>query len=440
MSRYVTRKTPGDTAWFTHDRFGMFIHFGLYAMGGRGEWIRSQEYISDAEYQKFFEEFNPDKLDVRAWAKSAKAAGMKYAVLTAKHHDGFCLFDTKYTDFNVMNTPYGKDIVRDYVDAMREEGIRVGLYYSLVDWHHPDYTLDQWHPMRNTPDPAGFNRGRDMHRYAEYMRNQLTELMSNYGKIDILWLDFSMEKDPAFEKSHPCITTGKGRNEWESEKLIETVRKLQPDILIDNRADIEQDIFTPEQYLPRKWLTHPETGELVVWEACHTMSCSWGYYRNGENNKTPEMLIQALVRAVSLGGNLLVNIGPNGRGAIDRRDAAGLSAYAEWMDDHARSIYGCTMADAEFRAPEGCILTQSEDGKRLYVHLVEYPFHLLELHGFAGKVKYAQFLDDGSEIAFSEGGSKHISIGREEGDDLLVLYIPDRRPPVILPVIELILK
>ena len=210
MSRYVTRKTPGDTAWFTHDRFGMFIHFGLYAMGGRGEWIRSQEYISDAEYQKFFEEFNPDKLDVHAWAKSAKAAGMKYAVLTAKHHDGFCLFDTKYTDFNVMNTPYGKDIVRDYVEAMREEGIRVGLYYSLVDWHHPDYTLDQWHPMRNTPDPAGFNRGRDMHRYAEYMRNQLTELMSNYGKIDILWLDFSMEKDPAFEKSHPGITTGKG--------------------------------------------------------------------------------------------------------------------------------------------------------------------------------------------------------------------------------------
>ena len=157
MSSYVTRKTPGDTAWFTHDRFGMFIHFGLYALPARHEWIKNLEKIPEAKYDEYFKHFNPDLLDAREWARRAKAAGMKYAVLTTKHHEGFCLFDTKYTDYNVMNTPYGKDIVREYVDAFRADGLRVAFYYSLIDWHHPDFTLDQLHPRRDDADPAEFN-------------------------------------------------------------------------------------------------------------------------------------------------------------------------------------------------------------------------------------------------------------------------------------------
>lgn len=440
MSSYVTRKTPGDTARFTHDRFGMFIHFGLYALPARHEWIKNFEKIPEAKYDEYFRHFNPDLLDAREWARRAKEAGMKYAVLTTKHHEGFCLFDTKYTDYNVMNTPYGKDIVREYVDAFRAEGLRVGFYYSLIDWHHPDFTLDQLHPRRDDADPAEFNKGCDMHRYAEYMRNQVTELLTNYGKIDILWFDFSYGRDEAFEKCHPGIKTGKGKNDWEAEALIETARKLQPGIIIDNRTEIEQDIVTPEQYQVQSWPRHKETNELLVWEACQTFSGSWGYYRDEMTWKSPEMLIHMLIRTVSLGGNLLMNVGPTARGYLDRRAEDALAAYADWMKYNSRSIYGCTMAEPEFEAPNGCLFTQSEDGKRLYVHLIEYPFQFLELPGFAGKVEYAQFLHDGSEVLFNEGKPQHFSSDCTEKEDLLILNLPAVKPPMITPVIELFLK
>ena len=197
MSSYVTRKTPGNTAWFTHDRFGMFIHFGLYSMAARHEWVKSNEQISDEKYDKYFRLFNPDLLDARQWAKSAKAAGMKYAVLTAKHHEGFCLFDSAYTDYKSTNTPYGKDIVKEYADAFRDEGLHVGLYYSLIDWHHPDFTIDWRHPRRNDPNAEEENKHKNMHVYAEYMRNQVRELLTNYGKNDIHWFDFTNTKKPA---------------------------------------------------------------------------------------------------------------------------------------------------------------------------------------------------------------------------------------------------
>ena len=191
MTSYVTRKTPGDTAWFTRDRFGMFIHFGLYAMPARHEWIKNFERIPEAKYDKYFKYFNPDLFDAREWARQAKAAGMKYAVLTTKHHEGFCLFDSQYTDYKITNTAFGRDLVKEYADAFRAEGLRVGFYYSLIDWHHPDFTIDMHHPRRDDPDALQQNEGRDMRRYARYMRNQVTELLTNYGKIDVLWFDFS---------------------------------------------------------------------------------------------------------------------------------------------------------------------------------------------------------------------------------------------------------
>ena len=211
MSSYVTKKTPGDTAWFTHDRFGMFIHWGLYSMPARHEWIKTRERIPEEKYDKYFKYFNPDLFDAREWARQAKAAGMKYAVLTTKHHEGFCLFDSKYTDYKSTNTPCGKDIVREYVDAFRAEGLKIGFYYSLIDWHHPDFTVDMIHPRRDDPDAQKLNEGRDMHRYAEYMRNQVTELLTNYGKIDILWFDFSYsghDKPAGLE-----WTQGKGKDD-----------------------------------------------------------------------------------------------------------------------------------------------------------------------------------------------------------------------------------
>ena len=413
MTSYVTRKTPGDTAWFTRDR------------------------IPEEKYDKYFEHFDPDLFDAREWARQAKAAGMKYAVMTTKHHEGFCMWDTQYTDYKCTNTPAGRDLVREYVDAFRAEGLRIGFYYSLIDWHHPEFPIDHLHPRRDDENAEALNKTRDMHKYAEYMRNQVTELLTNYGKIDILWFDFSYSEVPADAK--PWMK-GKGKNDWEAEKLIALARRLQPGIIIDNRTEIEQDVWTPEQFQPTEWVKHPETGELVVWEACQTFSGSWGYYRDEQTWKNPEMLLRMLVNTVSLGGNLLMNVGPTSRGYFDARAQAALKVYADWMKFNSRSIYGCTMAEPEFVAPADCRYTQSTDGSRLYLHLFAYPFAHLQLKGLAGKVEYAQFLHDGSEILFTDGKMDHFGEGLPQNPDDLTLYLPPVKPSTLLPVVELFLK
>ncbi|MBQ6031194.1 MAG: alpha-L-fucosidase [Oscillospiraceae bacterium] len=440
MSSYATRPTPGDTAWFTRDRFGMFIHWGLYALPARHEWVKTRERMTDADYDRYFRRFDPDLFDPRDWARQAKAAGMRYAVLTAKHHEGFCLFDSQYTDYKATNTPAGRDLVREFTDAFRAEGLRVGFYYSLLDWHHPDFTIDVHHPRRDDPDARAQNEGRSMARYCEYVRNQVRELLTGYGKIDVLWFDFSYPEqcgtgDKAWMK-------GKGAEDWEAEKLIALARSLQPRILIDNRTGIEQDIWTPEQYQLGDWLRHPETGERLVWEACQTFSGSWGYYRDETSWKSPGQLIRMLVNTVSAGGNLLMNVGPTARGCFDRRACKALTVFADWMKYNSRSIYGCTMAEPDLLAacPRDCRMTQSQDGTRLYLHLFAYPFAHLELHGLAGRVEYVQFLADGSELRFTEGRAEHFSLGAAEGEDLLVIELPVQKPDGDVPVIELFLR
>ena len=184
----------------------------------RHEWVKTNENISEEKYDKYFKYFNPDLYDPKDWAHKAKLAGMKYAVFTTKHHEGFCMFDSMYTDYKCTNTPAGRDLVREYVEAFRAEGLRIGFYYSLIDWHHPSFTIDRYHPRRDDKDAFEQNKGRDMSIYAEYMRNQVRELLSNYGKIDILWFDFSYEAS----KSGPYAGTwmkGKGKEDWEADKL-----------------------------------------------------------------------------------------------------------------------------------------------------------------------------------------------------------------------------
>ena len=439
MSSYMTRKTPGDTAWFRHDRFGMFVHWGLYSMPARHEWIKNYECIPEEKYDKYFKYFNPDLYDPREWARMAKAAGMKYTIFTSKHHEGFCMWDSQFTDYKCTNTPAGRDLLREFVDAFRAEGLRVGFYYSLIDWHHPQFPIDKNHPRRNDPDAYEQSKGRDMKVYAQYMRDQVTELLTNYGKIDILWFDFSYPQNNG--TGDKAWMRGKGKDDWESEKLIALARSLQPDIMIDNRADIEQDVWTPEQYQPQEWVRHEKTGELVTWEACQTFSGSWGYHRDEQTWKSPEMLIRMLVNNVSLGGNLLMNVGPTSRGYLDRRAQDALKVYADWMRVNSRSIYGCTMAEPEFETPMDCRLTQSADGKRLYVHLFAYPFAHLHMKGLAGKVDYAQFLHDGSEILYAEGTVETYGDSPIPGrDDLLILHLPPVKPDCLVPVIELFLK
>ena len=442
MSSYKRKKTVGDTSWFVHDRFGMFIHFGLYSLPARHEWIKTMERISEEKYDLYFKHFNPDLIDCKEWARKAKAAGMKYAVLTTKHHEGFCLFDSKYTDYTVMNTPYGKDIVKEYVDAFRAEGIKVGFYYSLLDWHHPDFPIDVIHPRRE--DGEELDKGRDMKKYAEYMRNQVTELLTNYGKIDVIWFDFSYAKNPdpvkmlAFDKGNPPPDPnkkpwmqgngGKGKDEWESEELVKLVRSLQPDIIINDRLEIGGDTVTPEQSNTYSWRKDKETGEYLTWEVCHTFSGSWGYFRDETSWKSHKMLIDTLIKSVAYGGNVIMNVGPTSRGLFDHRADDALQAYADWMKYNSRSIYGCTMAEPEFTAPTGTFLTQSEEGDRLYIHLVDYPFKALVFDGLEGKVEYSQFLHDGSEILFTEKDGK------------VIFELPVVQPQKITPVIEVFLK
>jgi alpha-L-fucosidase len=427
---YTPAKTPGDTSWFVHDRFGMFIHWGTYAEAARHEWVRSREEIGEEDYQKYFEHFEPDLYDPQEWARVAKAAGMKYAVITTKHHEGFCLWDTQYTDYKAPNTPAGRDLLRAWVEAFRAEGLKIGFYYSLIDWHHPDFPIDIYHPLRNRPDVAELNKNRDVRKYADYMYNQVTELLTGFGKVDIIWFDFSY---PGREyKGLP----GKGHEDWQSERLLKMVREKQPGIIVDNRLDLpadQADIHTPEQFQPRGWV-HID-GQPVVWEACQTFSGSWGYYRDEYTWKSPEQLIQMLVNTVSAGGNLLMNVGPTARGLFDQRALDALGVYRDWIRLNARSIYGCTQS--EFEAPPDCRFTQN--GNRLYLHVFAWPFRHLHLDGLAGKVKYARLLHDASEIKFAKVQEHQMGM-MGTNPDTLILDLPVRKPEVVVPVIELFLN
>ena len=412
--------------WWTDARFGMFIHWGLYALPARHEWVKNHERMTNEQYQKYFDVFDPDLFDPHEWAKMAKDAGMKYVVLTAKHHEGFCLWDSKYTDYKSTNTPFGRDIIKEYVEAFRAEGLKVGFYYSLIDWHHPDYTIDRNHPLRQQSDSAydRLNKGRDMNVYRQYIKDQVTELLTNYGKISIIWFDFS------FPGKH-----GKGRDDWDSENLLKLARKLQPGIIVDDRLDLSNveggwDFKTPEQVKVEKW---PEVnGKRVPWETCQTFSGSWGYYRDEYTWKSPAQLIELLIESVSKGGNLLLNVGPTGRGLFDYRAQERLAAMGKWMKFNSRSIYNCTAAPDDFIKPDNTLLTYNPDTKRLYVHLLFYPMGSMILPGMAGKVKYIQFLHDASEIRYRKG------TGDNSND--LILQLPIQKPPVEIPVLEVYLK
>lgn len=443
MSSYKIEKTVGDTSWLIQDRFGMFIHFGLYSLPARHEWIKTMEKIPDTKYDLYFKHFNPDLFDATTWAKKAKDAGMKYAILTTKHHDGFCLFDSKYTDYSITNTPFKRDLVKEYVNAFRSEGLKVGFYYSVIDWHHPHFTIDGIHPLRDDPNAEALDKNRDMKIYAEYMRNQVTELLTNYGKIDVLWYDFAYTtpdyvKMLEFDKNNPpprptplpWMQHGgvKGPDVLESEKLMALTRSLQPNIVVNNRLCVQGDTITPEQITLTTWPEN-EKGEKKVWEACHTFSGSWGYFRDETTWKTPKTLIELLVSTVSFGGNLLMNVGPTSRGVFDDRANDALKVYEKWMKYNSRSIYNCTMAEPEFTPPNGTCLTQSQDGKRLYVHILNYPFGELRFKGLSSKIEYAQFLVDGSEVLYSSDKNGDVSF-----------ILPEKQPCEHDTVIEIFLK
>lgn len=385
--------------WYKDARFGMFIHWGLYSIPARGEWIRSYERITKEDYMQYFDEFNPTDYDPRAWARAAKEAGMKYVVLTAKHHDGFCLFDSKYTDFKSTNTKCSRDLVAEYVEAVRAEGLKVGLYFTLIDWYHEDYPhySDRIHPMRENPDYKDDNR--HFENYVEYMHNQIREICTNYGKIDLMWFDFSYD-DMEGEK-------------WQATKLINMVRELQPGVIIDNRLEVNSegssslakcdpkpyhgDFVTPEQMIPPNGIQDVE-GNDMVWEACVTMNNNWGYHATERFFKPASMLIKKLVECVSKGGNMILNVGPDAKGRIPDESMKILRDIGTWMKKNGDSIYGCGKAGID--KPEFGRVTGKD--KRLYFHVYENAIGPLPLLGIKKEdVKGIRYLASGAEVPIS---------------------------------------
>ena len=364
--------------WFRKARFGMFIHWGLYSIPGRGEWVRSDEQMPESEYLPYFDNFTAKDFDPVAWAKAAKQAGMEYVVMTAKHHDGFCLFDSALTDFKSTNTPFGKDAVKEFVEAVRAEGLKVGLYFSLIDWHHPDYPHygDKFHPMRN--DPAFENSHRDFGRYLDYMHGQIREICSNYGKLDLLWFDFAYDN-----------LRGEA---WRGSELATMVRSLQPDVLLDNRIEVSGegfgslhscepkpyhgDFVTPEKFIPPQGI-RDIAGDPMVWEACITMNNNWGYCPTDRHFKPAPLLIKKLVECVSKGGNMILNVGPDGDGNIPPQSLEILSEIGRWMAVNGESIKHCGPSGLE--KPEFGRITRN--GNRLYFHIYENALGALPLLG-----------------------------------------------------------
>jgi len=378
------------TEWWRHDRFGMFIHFGAYAVAARGEWVKSNEYLSTAQYQKYVDAFYPDAFDAREWAKIAREAGMKYAVLTAKHHDGFCLFNSRLTDYKLSKQFDGRDLVREFLDAFRAEGLKVGLYYSLIDWHHPDYPNVGNHPQRN--DPEYGKQSFKWDNYITYMHGQVEELVRDYGQLDIMWFDYSFDEYSG--------------EKWKAKELIAMVRKYQPQIILDNRLSINEgtktsgrvvsesgDFETPEQGVPDEGL-RDKYGNPIPWETCLTLNNNWGYHAFDHNWKTPQLVIHTLVNCVSKNGNLLLNVGPDARGRIPAESVCILKEVGKWMSANSESIYGC--GASQLAKPDWGRYTQKDNA--LYAHWMYPIVGHINIKGIGERADQVFLLSNGAEL------------------------------------------
>lgn len=384
--------------WFHQARFGLFIHWGLYAIPGRGEWAMFQERIPKEEYAQLANRFNPRKFDAAAWAKMAADAGMKYAVLTTRHHDGFCLFDSQVSDFTSVKTRAKRDFVAEYVAAFRKAGIKVGFYYSLLDWRFPGYFDPDKHKASAQKMKAQFHE-------------QVRELMTNYGKIDVLWYDGGWIAHGAYAKNIAKF--------WGSAKVNAMARELQPHILINNRSGIDEDLDTPEQHV-----TASAAGR--GWESCMTISdsCGWGYIKNNPNWKTTPQLLQNLVTAAAGEGNYLLNVGPKPDGSIRDEELERLRAMGKWLKVNGEGIYGSE------RCPlHGGMVGMWTAKKNVgYLHVFRWPGDEVVVPLVKTRVKSARLL----------GSAKRAKVRQEHNGRLVIGGLPKRPPHPAVSTIKVI--
>ena len=390
--------------WFRDAKFGMFIHWGVYSMLGYHEWVRQLCRIPLSEYQYYVDNFNPVRFDPDAWVELAKEAGMKYMVITSKHHDGFCIFDSDYTDYDIMHSKYGKDALGMLVNSAKAKGMPLGFYYSIMDWHHPDYLPRRsWEKDRPT-------EGADLERYIEWMKKQLRELVVKYDPA-IMWFDGEWEHSV------------KELHSFEIEKML---RDLKPDMLINDRlfrrTPGHGDFGTPENYVPATGITSPD-GTPRLWEACYTTNFnSWGYNRYETEFHSTTQLIRQLIEIVSKGGNLLLNVGPTPEGEIQPEFVARLKGIGKWLQVNGEAIYG-TSASVFNKLPFFGRCTVK--GNTLYLHVMGWPLDKkLRLPGLKTNVRKAYLLaNPAQELAFT----------RQEND--VFVDLPERAPDLDATVV-----
>jgi alpha-L-fucosidase len=395
--------------WFTAARFGMFIHWGASSeRGWELSWplvggispLPQAQAVSVDEYHSTAATFNPVKFDPRAWARLAKRAGMQYAVLTSKHHDGFAMFHSRHTSYTIEHTPFRRDIVREFVEAFRAEGIRVGLYFSLIDWHDPDYPA---FAESDKPYRWGqWRRGTEAQwtRFCSSMFGQLRELLTNYGRIDLLWFDGGWERTP---------------QEWQARELEKMIRELQPEIVINDRLPGCGDYDTPEQGVPARVTAR-------AWEACMTMNNSWGYNPSDRHYKSVRSLINTLAEVAAKGGRLLLNVGPRGDGSLAAEQAERLEAIAEWMERSGESIVGTQpgFEPWQFYGPS------TRHGNRVYLHLLARPYDTISVRGVhLRKVRAASVLASGEQLRIHRRGVVAEMMFNQDPVGELIIDVPE---------------
>ena len=421
-------KTQSDSRmeWWRNARFGMFIHWGLYAVPagewngktGYGEWIRTSAEIPLATYDEFVPQFNPALFNADEWVRMAKEAGMKYIVITSKHHDGFCMFNTKQTDFDIMSTPFHRDPMKELAAACKKQGLKFCFYYSIMDWHHPDYLPRRdWEKDRPVTDA-------DFRRYVDYMKAELKELLTSYDEIGVLWFD------------------GEWENTWNEKygkEIYTYCRSLKPDLIINNRVgagrmDMEGltkegafggDFGTPEQQIPATGLPG------VDWETCMTMNDHWGYNKNDKNFKSAAEILQMLADIASKGGNYLLNVGPQSNGQFPQESIDRLKEIGRWMSANGESVYGTGASPFKMTPWGRCTRKDIPGGVRLYLHVFHWPeSRKLTIPGCLNEPLKASLLAD----------PRMTNLKIDRRDDALILSLPAKAPDPVNSVVVLDLK
>ncbi len=431
FTRETTEQRDARLKWWNDARFGLFIHWGLYSQAagywngkpskGAGEWIMNDMQIPDSQYAKLVPQFDPEKFNAREWVRLAKNAGMKYIVITSKHHDGFGLFRSESTDWCIKSTPFQRDPLRELADACHAEGVKLCFYHSIMDWHHPGYLpRKSWNDLAN-PNP-------DFDRYVAYMKGELKELLTRYGPIGILWFDGEWESSWTPERG---------------EDLYNYVRGLQPDIIVNNRVGKARsgmvgmnkdnarvgDYGTPEQQIPATGF-----GPGVYWESCMTMNDTWGYKRDDQDWKSAQTLVRNLIDCASKGGNYLLNVGPTGEGLIPDASVERLKEIGEWMKINHAAIYG-TSASPFAKLDWGrCTKKTTSGGVTLYLHVFDWPKDgKLVVPGLRNKVGRAYLIK-------SNFLGAHKTLKTENGDAGVTVFVPPDAPDKISSTIVLKIK